>query len=175
LVIGLLVLLPVCFAFGRWSAASQAPRYENPALRFRLQGPDFAVPAKDESAAVLSLFAPATDAFSANLNVVVQPPTTPAEYRRVSLEEFRQFEFEIRHEESVKVCGREGMLVHYTGELQGTKLEWLSLAVFDAEHTYLVTCTATPTQYAALETKFRASLDTFEILDAPDVGAGNAK
>lgn len=171
IVIVALLLVPLSFALGRGTVDQKPPRYDNRALGFRLEGPDFSALGAHDDGTVVLMMGPVTEGFAPNLNVMLQPAQSVADYRRVTLQQLKQMNLELRTEEQLKVGGREALLLEYAGALQGRDMQFLALAVFDKERVFNATCSATPAQFAKLKTAFRASLDSFTFLDTLGKGA----
>ncbi len=166
LAIAISIVVPLSFGFGRWTAEHKPARYDNRELGFRITGPEFSAIGTQDNGPVVLMYGPTAGGFAPNLNILVQPPQSAAEFRKTTLEQFKQAKLELRNDDHVKVGGRDAWIFEYAGPLQGRELAFMALAVFDQEHTYLATCTATPDQFTKLKSALRESLDSFTFIDA---------
>jgi hypothetical protein len=107
---------------------------------------------------------PAEGGFSSNVNITIQPvSTTRKAYHDQSLREFGQLGFKLNSSRDVTVSGKDAIRLDYEGKASGKDLHFLSLAVFDKDRVILVTCTALPDSFAAVEPEFNACLDSFRL------------
>jgi hypothetical protein len=107
---------------------------------------------------------PAEAGFSSNVNITIQAATlTRKMYRDQSLAQFRQLGFKVNSDRDVTVSGKDAIRLDYEGKAVGKDLHFLALAVIDKDREILVTCTATPEGFSAVESEFKACLDSFRL------------
>lgn len=168
----------VCFAAGAVAALSAADAvarparaavpsgYTNGVYGFSIVPPTYVKVEKDSATQAAMFFAPAKDGFASNLGVMVQTTKmTLDEYIKTSQNQFKEASLKVTAEKKVKVSGRDAVVWEYEGEAAGKKLKFMALAIIDGDRVLLVTGTSTGADYDALSKEFKASLDSFKLLD----------
>ncbi len=86
--------------------------------------------------------------------------TTRKAYRDLSIGQFEQLKFKLNSEKELTVSGRDALRLDYEGTVPqgGKEYHFLALAVIDKERVVLVTCTALPENFAAVEPEFQACI-----------------
>ena len=111
------------------------------------------------------MFLPATEAFSPNVNVQIQPyDGTLKEYAALSQQQFKTIGFTVLSEKTTKTA----VVWEYKGTLQERKLHWYAKAQRARGKVYLVTATATDSQWKAVSAKLKACVDSFKIEDVEE-------
>jgi len=140
--------------------------YTNGVYGFSIVPPAYPKVEKDSATQAAMFFAPAKDAFASNLGVMIQSSKmTLDEYIKTSQEQFKEAALKVTSEKKVKVSGRDAVVWEYEGSASGKQLKFMALAVVDGDRVLLVTGTATAADYDTLSKEFKASLDSFKILD----------
>jgi hypothetical protein len=143
---------------------SKASTYRDGRYGFTIEAPRFNEVQKGGTVTPVMLIGPAEEGFASSANVVVErTSTTRADYRKLSLEQFRAVGFKVTSDRDVTVGGREGILMEFDGRQQGRDLRFLTLAVMDKDRVFVVTCTAPKELYEKYEASFRASIESFRI------------
>lgn len=107
----------------------------------------------------LMMFLPATDGFSANVNVQIQPYLgTIDEYVALSLQQFKSAKCTLLQR---KTLGKSASVLEYSGEMQGRLLHWYARAEKSAGRVYLVTATAADGQWSSVAARLKACVDSF--------------
>lgn len=129
---------------------------------YSLRSPVFEGLKPGVSGMVAFFSAPPKDAFSANVNVVVQEvETTRAEYRKGTEMQFEQLGYEVHSMEERNVGGHPGLLFDYEGVQEGRELRFLGLAVVTKQRVFLLTGTAPAKDWKSYEKPFRDCLLSF--------------
>jgi hypothetical protein len=153
-------------ALARPGRAAAPSSYTNGAYGFSLVPPAFPKADKDSGAQAAMFFAPGKNGFASNLGVMVQTVQMKLDdYVALSREQFEKGGLKVTGETKLKVSGRDAVRWEYEGAAQGRKLKWTAMAVVEGDRVFLVTGTSTQGDYAALSQEFKASLDSFKILD----------
>ena len=105
------------------------------------------------------LWPPASDGFAANVNVQIQPYSgTLDEYIALSEEQFKAAGFKVVQRSKQ---GQSAVVFEYVGEMQGRALHWYAKAVHATDRVYLVTATATETQWKREAVPLKECVDSF--------------
>jgi hypothetical protein len=108
---------------------------------------------------VLLMFLPATNGFSANVNVQIQLYTGTIDgYRALSLQQFNTAGFKVLEQ---KMLGKSEVKFEYAGVSQGFKLHWYARAKKSGNKVYLVTATASDEQWSAVAARLKTCVDSF--------------
>jgi len=163
---GAAIALTAADAFARPARAAVPAAYANSVYGFSLVPPSYPKVERDSATQAAMFFAPARKGFASNLGVMIQTTkTTLDEYVALSKGQFKQADLKIVTENRVKVSGKDGVIWEYEGSAQGRDLKFMALAVADGDRVFLVTATAPQAEYEVLSKEFKASLDSFKILD----------
>jgi hypothetical protein len=164
----------VILATGAFLAYAQAAKepakssYANAQYGFSMEPPVFPEVPEDMNIVVALFSAFPKNGFSSNLNVVVQRLKTTADgYAKLTKTEFEALGITVVSEKRLKVSGRDALLLHYKGKMGGRDLQFLALAVIDADRVFLATCTALDADFNTVEPAFRACLESFRLAEAP--------
>jgi hypothetical protein len=134
-------------------------------LQFRVNGFSIA-PLEGVSEGVvyqsLMMFLPVSDAFGPNVNVQLQSfGGSLDEYMSLSRQQFVTAGLNMLSERA----DGEGVTMEYTGAFQGRELHWYAKAVQAHGKIYLVTATATESQWKSVAAQLKACVDSFRIED----------
>jgi len=163
---GAVLTLAATDALARPGRAAAPSSYTNGAYGFSLVPPTFAKADPDSGVQAAMFFAPGKNGFAGNLGVMVQTvKMTLDDYVALSRDQFDKSGIKISAETKRKVSGREAVLWEYEGAAKDRKLKWMAMAVVDGDRVFLITGTSTRDDYDALSQEFKASLDSFKILD----------
>lgn len=164
--IGLTMLACVCLGVG-WAAGaavSKPSTFVDGQYGYTLTTPRYAAIKPNPSTMTATFYAPVEDSFAANIGVMIQQVRmTREEYRKISLDGFKQANYKVNTERDRKVSGKDAILWDYEGPLQGRDYRYLALAVIGADRVYLVTGTAPKESFSKYEREFRACLDSFRL------------
>jgi hypothetical protein len=117
------------------------------------------VPAGESTQQSLMMFLPATDGFAPNVNVQIQPyPGTIDDYVALTLKQLKSMEIKVLEQ---KKPTKSVAIFEYQGELQGRSLHWYARAEKSADHVYLITATATPSQWKQVADRLKPCVDSF--------------
>jgi hypothetical protein len=106
------------------------------------------------------MFLPVTEAFAPNVNVQIQPyDGTIKDFASLSQQQFKACGFTVLSENVSSTT----VVWEYSGTFQGHRLHWYARAVQNKNKVYLVTATATESQWKTVSTKLRACVDSFKI------------
>jgi hypothetical protein len=120
---------------------------------------------------VLLMALPASDGFAANVNVQIQPYSgTLDEYIALSEGQFKGAGFNVVQRSKQ---GPSAVIFEYTGEMQGRALHWYARAVHATGRVYLVTATATETQWKQEAVPLKACVDSFRREEGGQGGPAN--
>jgi len=105
---------------------------------------------------------------ASNVNVMVQAVAkTRKEYREFSLAQMKRIGLKVNSDRDVTISDRDAMEIDYEGKIGGFPLlHFLALAVIEKDRVILITCTASPQAFPAVEAEFRACLASFRLKDA---------
>lgn len=153
-------------ALARPARPAAPSAYTNGAYGYSLVPPTFPKAEKDSGAQTAMFFAPGKKGFASSLGIMVQTvKMTLDDYSALSREQFEKGGIKVGSETKLKVSGRDAILWEYEDASQGRKLKFMALAVVDAGRVFLVTGTSTRDDYESLAKEFKASLDSFKILE----------
>lgn len=117
--------------------------------------------AGDKVQQVVAMQLPPTGGFAPNVNVQVQPfAGSFDDYLKISHDEFARLGIVVKSE---KRAGKSATALEYTGSLQGQPLHWYARAVLAAGKVYLVTATATESQWPEVAAQLRLTVDSFKL------------
>jgi hypothetical protein len=145
------------------SGASAADRYRSEAWRFTLTPPACDPAAAGAQPLQLAIFfLPATDGFSANVNVQAQPyADSLAKYDELSRGQFTTMKMKVLKSDKV---GDNELLYEYTGAMQGNQVHWYSRAIKQGDHVLLITATALESKWAEQKQVLVDSVDSYKPL-----------
>ncbi len=153
-------------AFARPGRAAVASAYTNGTYGFSITPPTYPRVDKDAATQAAMFFAPAKNAFASNLGVMIQTTKMSLDdYIKTSQEQFKEASLKVSSEKKVKVSNRDAVVWEYEGEASGKKLKFMAMAVVDGDRVILITGTASGEDYESLSKEFKASLDSFKLLD----------
>jgi len=154
--------LSACLLIPAIAVAEDAPLLSFPTAGFTIAGLDEAPP--DTPHQALILFLPAEGGFAPNVNVRLQPfQGTMDEYRELNLKEIQQAKFKLLGEPVVK--DDNSFVMEFTGNLQERTLRFYSRSVLSKGRVYLITATATDTQWPTVGEKLKACADSLKLTD----------
>ena len=152
------VLLLTLAAFTmRTNAAESTNRLLFPVTGFSIKPLETPLGKVPQQALFMAL--PASDGFAANVNVQIQPYSgTLDEYIALSEEQFKAAGFKVVQRSKQ---GQSAVVFEYVGEMQGRALHWYAKAVHATDRVYLVTATATETQWKREAVPLKECIDSF--------------
>ena len=160
-VLGLVLVVAGALWAAEAVVAPKVSTYTDALYGFTIHAPAFAK-AEQGNVIPVMMLGPADGGFCPNINVMIQNGAPgPEDYRKVTLEQFKAAGFKVNSEENRTVSGKSAILWNYEGVQQGRNLQFLSLAVFDSNRVFLITCTATKETFPNLEKKFAACVSSF--------------
>ena len=135
--------------------------YRNVEYGFRLQPPAFEVEdAFGISATPVSFQGPVKDGKAPVCNVQVQNmDLTPAQYRELSLNQFKAIGLSLDTEEQRRVSDKAATVWRYSG----SGIKAIALAVFASKRIYLTTCLAPEAGFANEEAHFLTMINSFAL------------
>lgn len=141
--------------------AGEPQVYRNEEYGFRLQPPTFPVEnAFGISATPVSFQGPVKDGKASVCNVQIQNmDLTPAQYRELSLNQFKAIGLSLDAEEARRVSGKEAMAWRYSG----SGIKAIAIAVYASKRIYLMTCLAPEARFADDEARFLAAINSFSV------------
>jgi predicted phage tail protein len=129
-----------------------------PQYGFSIEALD-APPSTKTATMALMTFLPDSEEFAPNINVNIQPyPGSMASYITMWKDQFKQMNLTIVAE---KQNGENEWVVEYSGPSQGKDLHFYARAVSNNGKVYLVTATATESQWKRVSEVLRKSVDAF--------------
>ena len=115
---------------------------------------------KDVPYQTIIMFLPPTESFSPNVNVQIQPYNgTVKQYAELSRTQFKTAGFKVLTQ---KLTAK-ALLLEYSGTVQGRELHWYAEATLSKGKVYLVTATATESQWKAVGSKLKACVNSFKL------------
>jgi hypothetical protein len=112
----------------------------------------------EKTGQALMMFLPANNNFAGNVNVQIQPYSgTIEEYTALTLKQFKDAGVKVI---SQKKAGTSGVVVEYSGELQGRTLHWYARAEKAVGHVYLATATAAEQEWPKQGSQLKACVDS---------------
>ena len=154
--------LAIATALFTAGAVSSEPQiYRSTEYGFRLQPPTFPVEnAFGISATPVTFQGPVKDGGAATCNVQVQNVNfTPAQYRELSLNQFKAMGWSVDSEESRQVSDKDATIWYYGGP----GIKGIALAVFAGSRVYLTSCLAPEATYADEKARFLATINSFAL------------
>lgn len=110
---------------------------------------------------VLIMSLPTTSSFAPNVNVQIQPyEGSLEEYVALSREQIAKLGWSIIH---VEISDEGFATLEYSGETQGRSLHWYAKTVLGNGSAYLVTATATETEWSEVSKKLITTVDSFRL------------
>jgi len=148
------------------AGAAGAPReamYVDAAYGFSLQPPAF--PKADKGTVVPAMFfAPSYNGFSNNVTMMIRNVSTNRDvYRKELIETNKANGTKMISDRDLTVSGKDACLVNAENTQKEHNYRYLSLAVFDTNRVYILTCTATLESYPKMEKEFMACVDSFAL------------
>lgn len=129
-------------------------------------------PPGEHTCQALMMFLPATGNFAGNVNVQVQPYRgTFEEYTTLTLNQFKDAGVKLIAQ---KKAGNSGVVMEYTGVMQGRALHWYARAEKAGDHVYLATATATEQDWARQGPQLKTCVDSLRCESREPVAAPNA-
>jgi hypothetical protein len=130
-------------------------------LRFPTAGFSIAAldsPPDQTARQALVMLLPASDNFSANVNVQIQPYTgSIEEYGTLTETQFKDAGVKVIEQ---KKLGKTAMVFEYSGEMRGQFVHCYARAEKAGDHVYLATATATQDQWPKQSAKLKACIDS---------------
>ena len=109
----------------------------------------------------LMMFLPGTENSIQNVGVQIQPyDGTMEEYDAMSMDQFKQLNFKMIKANKID---KNTITYEYTGTMQERSLHWYTKAIKKGAQVYLATASVTEDQWAAIATKMKACVDSFEL------------
>jgi hypothetical protein len=106
----------------------------------------------------LAMFLPASANFAANVNVQIQPYSgTIDQYLTLTINQFKDAGVKLIEQKKV---GKSGIVVEYSGQLQGQSLHWYARAEKAGGHVYLATATTAEQDWARQGAQLKACVDS---------------
>lgn len=161
---GLLIALFVAVVGGAAFAAGRASinTFTDGSFGYSMNVPSFQNLPKNMSATRAHFYGPPKDGFRPNINIMVQRiETTRADYKKLSLGQFKDNKFKVNSVKEFLVSGRPALRIDYQGTISERDLRWLSLAVIEKGQVFLVTATALKDDYPRQEKEFSQALASF--------------
>jgi predicted phage tail protein len=147
------LLLAIC-------SQSRAATIELPLYGFQIDALD-AAPDASRPTTVIQTFLPATEGFAPNINVQIQPYTgTIKDYAALSKSQFEQMKWKVIADQQPN---DNEWNAEYTGTLQGHDLHFYARAVSTDGKVYLITATASESQWATVGDTLRKHVESFKI------------
>jgi hypothetical protein len=162
-----LASLAIAFLVAAPSAAGDEPdRYVDRGLGFSFSKPHF--PVSDEknlSIVPITLAGPPQGGFAPNVNVVVQNiETTLEDFKRTQAGELSSLGWEVVEHSIAPIAGKPSLRTRARGSVQGFEIEFLAVAIMrEGKKAFVLTCTATKTQYPAYEAEFERVVSSFSL------------
>jgi hypothetical protein len=133
-----------------------------PGDRLQFKGNGFSIAPlegrSDASFCALMMFLPASGQFAPNVNVQIQPHAgTIQEFADISRSQFKSAGFVVSDEKSTP----SSFTWEYSGAQQGRKLRFYARAEAGPGKVYLVTATATESQWESIGAQLKACVDSF--------------
>jgi len=166
----LVFLLTLASLTTKTDAAESTNRLLFPVTGFSIQPLETAVGKVPQLALFMAL--PVSDGFAANVNVQIQPYSgTLDEYIALSEEQFKAAGWKVIQRSKQ---GQSAVVFEYTGDMQGRALHWYARAEHGAGRVYLVTATATQTQWKREAVALKVCVDSFRREEGEQGGAAKA-
>jgi len=136
--------------------------YSQDVIDYKSLGFTFSPPVFESTASgqVIMAFAPASNAFAANVNVQIQPfAGTLLDYDKLTKAQLQAEKFKALVE---KKLGNE-LFYEYTGSMSGRDMHWAVRAIKKDAQIYLITATALESEWEASSITLLGSLDSFKL------------
>lgn len=147
-------LLPLGFSMFAFNALAGTLVFEE--AGFSIKALD--APPGTAGAQPLTMLLPASDGFSANVNVQIQPYNgSLAQYKNLSDAQFKQFGFK----PLISKVSNGSVIFEYTGSMSGKTLHWYSRGYKKGDFVYLVTATAQAANWQKTKNKLMSVVDSF--------------
>jgi eukaryotic-like serine/threonine-protein kinase len=154
------------------SGSSGYITYENPAYGVKMSYPAYLSKQEDLSGEIVFFLTPedgATDAFPANLDILVQnissSPVSLEEFTNLSIVQMRGMvpDYNITDSRKATLSKEDAYLLSYTGTQGLLKLRWMSVYTIKNDTLYLITYTAGADKFQNYLPTVSKMLDSFEI------------
>jgi len=110
---------------------------------------------------VVMMFLPASDGFSPNVNVQIQPFSgTLKDYIALSKKQFDEMKIKLISEQQKN---DNEWVTEYSGNMQGMSLHWYARAVLGNQKVYLITATANDSQWAKVSEQLKKNIESFKL------------
>lgn len=107
---------------------------------------------------------PVVDGHASTINVIIEPrPPEPQAYQARMKQQFQALGLTLQSAAERRVDNRPALFFDYEGTINGRRLRFLNLVVFDADRAIVFTCTAESSQFHALEPEFLRCLASVHI------------
>jgi serine/threonine-protein kinase len=155
------------------SGASGYITYENPTYNIKMQYPSYLTKQEESSGDVVFFLSPqntTTDAFPANLNILVQnissQPMSLDEFTNQSIIQIGEMvpDYAISDSRKATLAKEDAYLLSYTGTQGLLKLKWMSVYTIKNDTLYLITYTAGADKFLNYLPTVNKMLDSFEIM-----------
>src|ERR1700751_463675 len=151
------------------SSQAGAATIELPLYGFQMDALD-AAPDSSSPTTVIQTFLPASDGFAPNINVQMQPYTgTMKDYGTTSKGQFEQMKWKVVSDQQPN---DNEWNVEYTGSFHGSDLHFLERAVSANGKVYLITATATESQWTTVGDTLRKHLESFKLVPGTPTAPG---
>ena len=116
---------------------------------------------KDAQQPVLLMFLPASEGFSPNVNILIQPHEgTIEEYLALTLNQFKSAGLKVITQKTV---GKGAVTIEYSGATEGQAMHCYARAEKSGGKVYLITATSTEGQWSTTATPLKACVDSFRL------------
>jgi archaellum component FlaF (FlaF/FlaG flagellin family) len=148
--------------------------YENPNYKIKMSYPSYLKKQEEISGEVIFFLSPqnsSTDAFPANLDIIVQnissTPLSLEEFTNLSVAQMREMvpDNNITDSRKATLAKEDAYLLSYTGTQGLLKLKWMSVYTIKNDTLYLITYTAGADKFSNYLPTVSKMLDSFEIMD----------
>jgi hypothetical protein len=148
------LVLGLSFSFSLFAGTAEFPQYG-----FQIDTLDGTV-GKEPIQAVM-MFLPVTESFAPNVNVQIQPyGSTMKDYIALSKKQFEEMKLKFISEHQVS---NNEWTIEYSGQMQNLPLHWYARALLNNQKIYLVTATATDTQWPKVSHQLRENVNSFKV------------
>jgi len=108
----------------------------------------------------IQMFLPAVNGFAANVNVQIQAYSgTIQDYKKLSEGQFKQIGLTLISSEDLE----DSIVLEYMGPMGSLTLHWYAKAFKKMDHVYLVTATATHSDWEATKEKLISTVNSFKL------------
>jgi hypothetical protein len=148
-----------CICFGACVSQVQSER-----LHFKQNGFSIAPleeAAKNDTYQALMMYLPISENFAPNVNVQIKPFTGPVEdYVKQTKQLLEQNKLKLIKE---GVLGKNAYVFEYSGSFNELSLHLYTRSVLSGGRVYIITATATETQWKTYSEKLKSCVDSFEL------------